>query len=258
MSDFPAVPLVLKQKAPSRVHIVVGSLQCHVDFLAEVIAPGQEVRRVATDRLEDAPVIEALQGRDHVIFVLERDSRLSIAHDVRMRIGTWCAVPLKMRSAGIRVLVREAVTLMGRPELDQDRVDVIGDAVLDALGDDALPQAIIWEAAWHLSGADPGQAPSAWVHPWEDPWKWAQVKAPLPMRLNVLYKDLAGYVFGLTNDWKCAQPLGITPARFAWLKTLRLNLGKVEKAIVVLSRWRTSQDAAQALPVALQVGAIFA
>ena len=257
MSDFPAVPLILDRKTPGHVHIVAGDLRCHIDFLAEIVGKGAEVRRVQVNRLEDAPVVEALQAPEPIIFMLDKASTLSIAADTRARVGVWTAAPLKRRTAGVRILVRHAMLLMELKDLESERVDQVGDTILDNLGDDALPQALIWEAAWLLTDPAPGQAPATWPHPWEHPWNWARGDFPMSMRLQVLYKDLAAYVFSLDNDWKCAQTLGISPSRFAWLKTLRLDVRKVEKAILVLSRWRTKPDKGTAVQAALEISSIF-
>ena len=256
MSDFPAVPLILDRKAPGHVQVVLGTLRGQIDFLKELL--GRGVREVALEQLTDAPVLEALQGTQPTLFVLPRASGLSLAADTRAKVGVWTAAPLKPRTAAIRTLVRQAIVLVEAKELAPERIDVISDAILTSLGEDALPQALIWEAAWHLTDGDPGVAPSAWVHPWEDHLAWATCSAPLPVRLHSLHKDLCGYVFALDNDWKCAGALGLSPSKFAWLKTLRLNLGKVEAAIRVLSRWRTRSEDAEALQVALQISQIFA
>lgn len=257
MSDFPAVPLILERKSPGHVHVVLGGLQGHINFLAEAIAGEAPVRFVSLESLHDAPVIEALQGTEPTIFVLARPQGLSLASDIRAKVGVWVAQPLKRRTAGLRVLVRYGVALAGVKPLEAERVDFLGDATLDALGDDALPSSVIWEAAYRSLDPTSGAAPATWIHPWEDPWAWTRGDFPLPMRLQVLYKDLVGYVFALDNDWKCAQGLGITPARFAWLKTLRLNTRKVDAAIRVISPWRTQPDPAKAARIALQVGWIF-
>jgi len=258
VSDFPAVPLILESKAPSHVQIVVGDLLCQINFLAEVMAPGVQVQRIALDRLEDGPVLEALQLPEPVIFVLAKASCLSLAPDTRAKVRVWSAAPIAKRSGAIRVIVRTAMATVGLATLADEQIDVIGGAILDALGEEALPQALLCEACWHLTGATPGTAPALWIHPWEHPLNWARSEVPLPIRLHGLYKDLVCYVFALSNDWKCAQALGVSPSKFAWLKTLRLDPGRVERAIVVLSRWRGGRaESEQALRVALQISSIF-
>jgi len=257
VSDYPAAPLILERKSPGHIHVAVGTLQGHIDFLADIVGEGKRVRLIRHESLQDAPVLEALQGAEPTIFVVPRSQGLSLASDVRARVGVWVAQSLKRRTAGLRVLVRHGAVLTGCPPMAPERVDFLGDAILDALGEDALPSAVIWEAAGRALDPTAGNAPAQWKHPWEHPWEWTRGDFPLPMRLQVLYKDLVGYVFALDNDWKCAQGLGITPARFAWLKTLRLNTHKVEEATKILSAWRTQPDPARAGRVALQIGCIF-
>jgi hypothetical protein len=260
MSDFLAVPLILDRKAPGHVQIVVGDLRCQIDFVAAVIGGGGPVHEIQVARLEDAPVLEALQGKVPTLFVLAKPVGLSLAQDTRAKVGVWSAELLKPRGAGIKVLVRQGMALVGVKELADERILVIGDTILNTLGGDALPQALIWEAAWHLTDPGAGAAPADRVHPWEDAVDWAKGDVPLGLRLHWLYQDLCGYVFGLDNDWKCATALGLSPSKFAWLKTLRLNLDQVEAALLVLSRWRgrTWNDSDQALRVALQINRIFA
>lgn len=256
MSDLLAVPLILDRKTPGHVQIVVGELRGQIDFVAELIGPG--THELALEQLTDAPVLEALQAKHPVLFVLGKASGLALAADTRAKVGVWSAAPLKPRTAAIRTLVRQAIALVEAKDLAPERIDVIGDTILQALGDEALPQALIWEAAWHLTDGAPGQAPALWTHPWEHPVAWARCDAPLGVRLHSLYKDLCGYVFALDNDWKCAVALGISPSKFAWLKTLRLDLVRVEQAILVLSRWRTQPEPDRELPVALQISRVFA
>lgn len=256
MSDFPAVPLILDRKAPGHVQIVVGELRCQIDFLAALMGP--QVHEIPTDKLTDAPVLEALQGQVPVLFVLAKGGGLSLAADTRAKVGVWKAAPLEPRTAAVRTLVRQAMTLVELKDLASERIDAVGDAILLNLGEAALPQALIWEAAWLLTDPAPGTAPTVWVHPWEDALGWVKCDAPLKARLHGLHKDLCAYVFAIDNDWKCASALGISPSKFAWLKTLRLNLLQVEQAILVLSRWRTRSDNEQALQVALQISQIFA
>ena len=258
MSEFPAVPLVLDRKAAVKVHLVVGPQRAQVNFLGEVIGLGHDVQFRDVTSIDDSQVLEALQTKDLVVFHLPGQGRIDIAQDTRNKIGIWSAQPIRRRTAGVRVLVRQAAGFLGMKGLDPERLDVVGDAITDTPGENATPEALIWEAAWHLTDLTSGEPGAAWIHPWADPWAWGRGSFPMSMRLQVLYKDLAGYVFAKDDDWKCAQTLGITPSRFAWLKSLHLSPKKVEAAFILLSAWRTWSDPKEAPRVALQIGAVFA
>ena len=252
--DLPAVPLVLDRKDPGLGHVVVGDLEPHVGFLVEVLGAA-EVIPVA--KLEDLQVLERLGRPGAFVYVLAHERNLAIAPDTRTRISVWSARPIKKRSAAVRTLCRKAVTILGLEEVEKERLDVLGDQVIDQTGDDAPPQAMIWAAIWLLTDPNGIQAADAknWKHPWEHPWNWLPKGVPLAVRLHVLYRDLAGWVFARDDDRKGAERLGITPSKFQWLKQVRLSDTKVHKALLVLSAWRAMPD--EGYTTALQISAIF-
>lgn len=256
MSEFPCVPLILDRKTPGQVHVVLGSLQCQIDFLIEIVG-GTAVHQIVVDRLEDAPVIEALQGTVPTVFLLRRPTALSLAADTRAKVGVWNAAVLRRDSAAVRTLVRHGAALVEVQGLTSERVDQIGNMALDALGEDAAPSSLMWECAWHATGTEKAARP-AWVDPWDSPWAWAKGELPLQVRLHVLYKDLVGYVFIKDKDIKQAASMGISQRRIEMLGALHLDARRVERAITLLSKWRTRNDPNKAVQVALQLSCAFA
>lgn len=252
--DLPAVPLVLDRKDPGLGHVVVGDLESHVGFLVEVLG---EAEVIPVAKLEDLQVMDRLGRPGAFVYTLTHERGMAIASDTRAKVSLWSARAIKKRSAGLRVLCRRAVTILGMEEVEKERLDVLGDQVIDQLGDDAPPQAMIWAAIWLLTDPQGIQVADAknWKHPWEHPWNWLPKGVPLAVRLHVLYRDLAGWVFARDDDRKGAERLGITPSKFQWLKQVRLSDVKVHKALLVLSAWRAMPD--EGYTTALQISAIF-
>lgn len=252
--ELPAVPLVLDRKDPGQGHVVIGDLESHVAFLVEALG-GAEVLPV--DKLEDLQVLSRLGQPGAFIYTFPHERGLGIASDTRMKLGVWGAKPIKKHSAAIRTLCRQALTILSISEIEKEKLDILGDRVLEQTGEEAPPDAMIWAACWLLTDPDGIVANDTrnWKHPWEHPWNWVPAGVPLAIRLHVLYRDLAGWVFARDDDRRGAERIGVTPSKFQWLKGVRLNDAKVNRAIRVLSAWRAMPD--DGYSTALKVSAIF-
>lgn len=251
MSDLPAVPLILDRKDPGTAHVVIGELQTHVDFLREALGGAVDVQ--AMDKIDDLTTLNRLGLPGKFIWVIPSEKALEVAQDVRVKLSIWSAKPIKKRTAAIRSLTRQAMTILGLVEIPRETLDAVGDAVIAQLGEDAPPQALIWAATWALTDPESPEGKN-WKHPWEDAWAWNR-KAPMAARLHVLYRDLAGWVFARDDNRSGAERLGIIPSRFQWLKTIHLDDRKVNRALVILSAWKTHPD--DGFATALKIGAIF-
>lgn len=252
--DLPAVPLVLDRKEPGQGHIVIGELESHVNFLVEALGGAEILPRTS---LTDLEALERLGRPGAFIIMLPQERSLTLAPDTRARLSVWAARPIKKRTAAIRVLCRQAVGILGLKDVEKERLDVLGDRVIEQVGEDTMPQAMIWAATWMLTDPE-GITPSdtrAWKHPWEGAWGWVPSGVPLAARLHVLYRDLAGWVFARDDDRKGGERLGLSPSRFQWLKSVRLSDSKVNAALVVLSAWRSMPD--DGYTTALKIGSIF-
>ena len=255
MTDFPAIPLALEKSTLGIGHVVIGHLQYHIEFLETVV--GGDVEVANKDRVDDLSVTTRLSTDRPFIWVIPSETSYDLARDTRAKVQTWEAKPVQKRSSSIRALVRYAASTNGLGELDKERLNSVCDRVVDTCGEDGMPEAMIWATIGLLYEAfDPLQDAKNWKHPWETPWGWGK-KVPLPLRLNVLYRDLAGWVFAKDDNKKGAERLGVTPSKFRWLQTLQLDAGRVERALLVLSSWRGRQDAEEGYRVALRVGLAF-
>ena len=252
--DLPAVPLVLDRKSPGQGHVVVGDLESHVAFLVDAIG-GAEVLPV--DNLEDLQALQRLGQPGAFVYALAHERGLHLAQDTRMKLGVWAAKPIKKHTAAIRTLCRQALGILAIPEIEKIKLDILGDRVLEQTGESAPPAAMIWAAVWLLTDPEGIVAVDArtWKHPWEHPWNWLPKGVPLPQRLHVLYRDLAGWVFARDDDRRGAERVGVTPSKFQWLKDVRLSDAKVNQALRVLSAWRLHPD--DGCSTALKIGSIF-
>ena len=253
--EFPAVPLILDHKAPGRAHLVVGDVMSHVVFLREHLGGSSVTVETATD-LSDLGLMDRLARPGTFILTTGPETRLALAPDVRRHYQLWSAKPIKRRTSAIKTLCREAMAILGMTEPPpKDGLDLIGDRVIDQCGEEAMPQAMIWAASWLLTDAVPVTG-HAWAHPWSDPWAWGKVEL-IGMRLNVLHRDLVAWVYAKIEDKAGIEKMGLNPSRVAWLRTQRIDPDKAERALTLLSSWRSGLGGSD-FQTALRIGRIFA
>ena len=256
MSDHPAIPLVLERKKLTSINIVVGGgLSPQVCFLQDVLG-GEAVYIEEIAKVGDTEILERLVVPRPQILVVPNQAAVVLADDTLHKISIWSTGPIRKRTAALRAITRKAMTILGITELPEDRLDLIGDLVITQCGEEAPPQAMLWEAIWALTDPAPaGPGEKFWKHPWEDPWKWMPPRVALPYRLNALYRDLGAWVFARDDNKKGAEMMGCSPSKFMYLKDIRIDTSKVDQALVALSAWRARPD--NGYSTALQIGAIF-
>ena len=256
MSDPLALPLALEAKRLSPGHVVMGKQVLQVSFLQEILGgTGVEVSEQA--HVDDMTLLDRLGRPGSFIWIVPNAKALNVAEDVRRRINVWAMLPIRKRTAAIRALVRVAVEALGLKDVTPERIDAVGERVIDQLGEEAPPSSLIWAAAWHLTGAeDSPEKEKYWANPWDKPWSWCPKGVTMPHRLNTLYKLLVAWTFARDDNKSGAEGLGVSPAAYRWLQSERIAPARVDAAICVLSAWRLRQDDGYA--VALRIGSIFA
>ena len=254
-ADFPAIPLALELKDLGRAHVVVGDLPCHLDFLREILG-GQTVAVEHVDTVDDLPLMTRIgQGSSPFIWQVGADRHIALAPDTRKHIHIWSAKPIKKHTAAIRTLARQALGILKAPEPSKEILEDVCDRIIENLGEDASPAAMIWEAVWLLTDPETVGPPVQWTNPWEKPWEFAKADN-IAERLNSLYKDLVTYVYAKIEDKPGIERMGRSPKKVQWLKTLSLDNSKVEKALTILSQWRAS-GGGNDYQTALRVGMAF-
>ena len=250
MANLAPVTIVLDKKDPGAGHVVVGADHpLQVLFLQEVLG-GAEVIEVT--KLTDEVVLGRLSRPGAFVFVLVHERGLTLSADTRAAVRVWSAGPIKKDSAAVSALVRYAGGILGMEEIDKTTLRLVGNKVIQQCKEDGSPWGMIWAATWFLTDKDNGD--ETWKHPWETPWGWAN-RPPMAARLHVLYRDLAAWVFAREDDRKGAEAIGVSPSRFQWLKGVKMDVRRVDAALVVLSGWRAHPDDGYA--AALKVGAVF-
>lgn len=235
-------------------HIVLGPLEEQARYLQELVE-----QQHGTCALEEAHKIhdKELVGAEPTVWFLGETGKFDLGADAPVQF--WRADPFEKRGAGINAVVRVAGTLLNQTRLSRDVIDYVGDKILDE-HDQNMIDVLLWDAVWALTDKEleqKAQSKSKRHHPWEKPWEWCKSEQDLNRRLNTLYRDMVGYVYALENDWTSAKRFGLSPSRFAWLKTLRINPTKVDAALVELSKFRGVGAGQDPYAVALKIGSIF-
>lgn len=256
MSDPLAIPLILEAKRILPGHVVVGKLTTQVDFIRELLG-GARVELQECTTVTDTSLLERLGDPRPFVYLLPNLRALNVADDVRRRIHVWAALPIRKRTAAIRALVRAAVDTLGLKDVPNEQIDVVGDRVVDQLGEEAPLSSMVWLACWLLT--DTGPVPDKekfWANPWDKPWGWCPAGVSMAHRLNALYKVLVAWTFARDNHRAATDAMGYSPAAYRWLQSERIAPSRVDAAIQVLSAWRSRPDAGYT--AALQIGTIFA
>ena len=256
MSNYPAVPLILDRKVIHAVNTIIGGgVSFHASFLQEMLG-GPDVEVEELSKFGDIEAMERIALGHPVIVVVPNVAALSLADNTKRLIGIWSSEPIRKRTAAIRALSRRAMLMLGILEINEAQLDLIGDQVITQLGEEAPPQAMLWAATWMLT--DPNEivlSEKLWKHPWDSTWGWAPPGVSIITRLNTLYRDLGAWVFARDDNKKGAEMMGCGPSKFQYLKDVRMDPVKVDKALVALSTWNIRKDSGYS--TALKIGAIF-
>lgn len=226
--------LTLKNVNQKR-HVLVGSSAVQVAFFERVT--GLQVA------LADSVSDDFLVGESQACQV-ELPSVVDFS--VKDHVQMWSLGPIEPRSTAVNVIVKAAAAMI-KFDLSKEVLHYVGDAITNSAdnGDAESVDALLFSAVWHLSDPNVIQVastPFAYEkHPWEEPWAFCG-RTNIHRRLKAVYLDLVGYALAVDDDWSAAKALGISPSKWAWLKTLKLDAAKVEKSICCLSR-QPSQDA---------------
>lgn len=225
---YPTTPLLLGQKIYRRHNVLVGDDPAQVRFAEQIL----EVAAKHTDVLHDEDILGKEQS---LLFQVDSPRCLELSPNTKDSIGVWSLEAIEKGSAGANALVRYAATLMDVPA-DKVLVQRIADKLLE---DDNMEdlRAALWYAAWLLTGPRPEEE-NRWPDPWTDSKGWIPTSVDPGYRLNSLYRFLVGYVFAKEDDQDAARKFGMSIARFKAMQRLSLDLGKVDRSIRELSRWR--------------------
>ena len=229
MSDieFPQVPIMLGRKTYPRNNILVGSDKAQIRFAEQVLG----IDCVEVQKITDEDV---LGHEEHLLLRVSSSHQIDLSPDIKKKTGIWSIHPLDGGSAGMNALVRFACETIG-DKPDKEKIAAIS-AQMCKEGEITDIRGALWEAAWHMTGEKPERGPK-WPQPWENQ-AWIPPDVDPGYRLNVLYRDLIGFVFAREDDLAAARKFGISQSRFNRLRQMSLDLNKVESTIKVLSKWR--------------------
>jgi hypothetical protein len=231
VTDFPQVPLLLGRKTRAKNNILVGTDKAQIRFAEQLLGLECQLR----DGIKD----DDLLGKDESLLLRVTTSNcIDLSPDVKKKTGIWSINPLNGGSAGMNALVRAAAEILGQP-VDKEKVEIVSTLICKDY-DVTDVRGALWDSVWELSGEAPTKG-SKWPQPWETQ-DWIPQDIDVTYRLNVLYRDLVGYVFAREDDLPAAKKFGINPSRFNRLRQMSLDLEKVEQSIKCLSKWRTRKS----------------
>jgi hypothetical protein len=245
-TEFPQVPLLISKKSRSKNNILVGFDRAQIRFAEQLLDLVCQDREIVKD--------DDLLGKDENLLLRVTSSNcIDLSPDVKKKTGIWSIQPLESGSAGMNALVRVASEILGEEKPVKEKLEAVSrevcreSEIVDIRG-------ALWEAVWQLTGDVPLKSAPLWPAPWESN-HWIPAEVEPSYRLNVLYRDLVGYVFAHENDFPAARKFGISQTRFNRLRQISLDLGRVDQSIRCLSKWRVRKSSA--FVCALQISKIW-
>lgn len=236
--EFPQPPVILDKDKVPKVSILVGTEENQIAFLTRRFVKAYPQGNIThVDALEDRMI---LGTRTPTLWLCDSTHQMTdVADETLTKMNVFSATQMKSRSAGCNSIVKYAHRLLQVDwKLSKDQLDHVGDRIVGERFTGDLDTLIIDAMDMLLTPPTVEIKKEDRVEPWADPIKWIIPSESLYYRLHRLYKVVVGYVFARLEDWPNAKRIGVSPAQFAWLKTLRLNDRMVEETIVHLSRWR--------------------
>jgi hypothetical protein len=220
------VPFILSRKNLRPYHIVVGTDEVQIRFLAQTL--NTEVQRV--DRATD----DLLVGRENVLLHVYAAYRIDLSPEIRSKTAIWAANPIVKGSAAMNAIVRFAATLFPDRKVTRDEIEIVGGLLSKYQFNDLRP--MLWKAVWILSGQI--VPPKLWLDPWESPTKWLDPTMNVKERLYTLYLKLRAHTYIHCFEPEAAEGCGVKPSEQQRLKSLILDPAKVYKTILLLSQWK--------------------
>jgi hypothetical protein len=228
---FPATPLLLSQKTYHRFNVLVGDDPAQVRFAEQLL----ELKTVHLDHLRDEDVL----GKEgSFLYQIDHPRAIELSPNTKQLVGFWSLEPIEKGSAGANALIKYAASLLD-VSLDKKSLQLMSDELVAQ--DLADLRAAIWNGAWLVAGPTPSDMPR-WLDPWTKPGEWLPKGVDPGHRLNALYRSLVGFVFAKENDQEAARKFGISIAKFKVLQSQNMDLGKVERSIRELSKWRSQKS----------------
>lgn len=226
-TEFPQIPILITRKTYPKNNILVGTDKAQIRFAEHILNLECQQREMVKD--------DDLLGKDEgLLLQVYSSNHIDLSSDVKKKTGIWSIHPLEGGSAGMNALVRVASEILGE-KIEKEKIEAVGNNICKENEITDLRGAL-WEAVWQLSG-DVVTKNEKWPQPWESQ-SWIPKNIEPSYRLNVLYRELVGYVYARDDDQPAAKRFGISNARFARLKSLSLDLAKVESSIKILSQWK--------------------
>jgi len=233
VTEFPQFPFLISKKTSPKNNILVGFDRAQIRFAEQFLELVCQDREKITD--------DDLLGKDeHLLLRVTSFTYIELSPDIKKKTGIWSIQPLEGGSAGMNALVREAANLLDETKPDKEKLEAISREICR----DTVPVDIrgaLWEAVWQLTEDIPFKNDSRWLQPWESA-NWIPREVEINYRLNTLYREFIGFVFAREGDITAAHKFGISTSRYNRLHQLSLDLERVDRSIMCLSKWRVRKS----------------